>query len=93
MELFGKALHEFSGTKPGESPAEHAERSKEDEGNVPEQNKRLREAAAVWAAWCITDLEGMALALGLNIAYSVSTFLNYLEERGKDKRGPAQPGA
>jgi hypothetical protein len=88
MEQFGKALHEFSGTRPGETPAEYAEHSKELEGNVPEHHKRFREAAAVWAAWCITHLEGMGLALGLNIAYSVSNFLNYLEGRGKDKLGP-----
>jgi hypothetical protein len=88
MEQFGKALHEFSGTRPGESPAEYAERSKEFEGSVPEHHKRFREAAAVWAAWCITELEGTGLALGLNIAYTVSNFLNYLEARGKDKPGP-----
>jgi hypothetical protein len=80
MEELARGLHEFVGSKPGEPLRDYVEKQNEGEnpGAVPGADQ-LREAAVMLGAYCLLNLEGTALFLGLNAAYSITQFLNHLE--------------
>lgn len=40
----------------------------------------LRQTAINWSAFCIADLEGSSLELGMNISTAISLFCNSLED-------------
>jgi hypothetical protein len=84
MEEVTKALHEFVGSKPGDRVEDYIEKQWEGEepSKVPGADQ-LREAAVIFGAYCLLNLQGTALALGLNAAYSIAQFLNHLESKGK----------